>query len=161
MIRKLVLSSFWRLFQFPSEKFGHLSQKLKENREFPHNLHNLCKIKHLFLTTNIPITFDLRKLRIWCNTLFCSVWRALSRGTSLFWFWRPPKNHQFSGLAILPENAKKRKLRKNCRFSSLVTFKFGFSTLKLTKINCKSLVTGILKKSETFWCHWPWPNTIS
>ena len=114
-----------------------------------------------FLTTNTPITFDQKKLRLWCNTLFCSVWRALSRGASLFWFWRPPKNHDFSGLVILPENAKNRKLRKNCGFSSLVTFKFGFSTLKLIKINCKSLVTDILNFFfifEALTIHCPWPN---
>ena len=65
-----------------------------------------------------------------------------------FDFENPPKkkNLQFSGLAILSENSKNRKLRKNCGFSSLVTFKFGFSTLKLTKINCKRLVADILKK---------------
>ena len=28
---------------------------------------------HQFLTTNTPITLDLKKLRLWCNTFFCSV----------------------------------------------------------------------------------------
>ena len=42
------------------------------------------------LTTKPVITFDLGELRLWCNTFFCSVWRALSGGKGLFWFRRPP-----------------------------------------------------------------------
>ena len=58
------------------------------------NFPTICKIYaklNTFLTTNMPITFDLRKFRLWCNTLFCSVWRALSRGTSLFLILKTPQ----------------------------------------------------------------------
>ena len=110
------------------------------------------------LTIKKAITFDLGKFRLWCNTFFCSVWRALSRGVNLFWFWRPPKNHQFSALQFLPENPKNRKIRKNCGVTALVTFKFRISTLELSKKHIKSFVDINLKKSETFWGGWPWTN---
>ena len=101
-------------------------------------------IFHRFFTTKSPIFFDLEKFGLWCNAFFCSFWRALSRDIGLLWFWRSSKNHGFSGLAIFPENAKNRKLRKICGFSSLVTFRFRISTLKLTKIDGQSLFTHIL-----------------
>ena len=59
-----------------------------------------------FFTTNRLITFELVKLGIRCNTLFCSVWRALSPGIGFFYFEDPPKIMNFQALQFCLETQK-------------------------------------------------------